>query len=105
MFKALVVIIPLVLAIYCLVQVAQSRSNQVRTFPKWAWLVLIVLFPLLGSIAWLWVGRPQGRRQPPPPRRNRPVAPDDDPDFLRGLRSDKPREPRDKPHDKPDDSR
>jgi hypothetical protein len=102
MFKALVVIVPLVLAIYCLVQVAQSRSDQVRTFPKWAWCVLIVLFPLLGSVAWLWVGRPQGGHQSSPPRRSRPVAPDDDPDFLRGLRFD---EPHDKPHDKPDDTR
>ena len=36
MFKALVVIVPLVLAIYCLVQVIQSRADQVRIFPKWA---------------------------------------------------------------------
>jgi hypothetical protein len=104
MFKALVVVIPLVLAIYCLVQVAQSRADHVRTLPKWAWFVVIVLFPLVGSVAWLWVGRPQARRSPPPARRSRPVAPDDDPDFLRGL--DKPRDrPRDKPRDKPDDPR
>ena len=99
MFKALVVIVPLVLAIYCLVQVVQSRADQVRTFPKWVWFVLIVLFPLLGSIAWLWIGRPQARRSSSPRRSNRPVAPDDDPDFLRGLRDNKPREPRDKPDD------
>src|SRR5262245_22249581 len=101
MFKALVVIVPLVLAIYCLVQVVQSRADQVRTLPKWVWIVLIVLIPLLGSIAWLWVGRPHARRSSAPPRRNRPVAPDDDPDFLRGLRDNKPQGP---PRDKPDDT-
>jgi hypothetical protein len=86
MLKALVVVVPIVLAIYCLVQVAQSRSDMVRTLPRWAWAVAIVLFPLLGSLGWLFLGRPQGAVPPPPRRRSRPVAPDDDPDFLRGLR-------------------
>ena len=98
MFKALIVIVPVVLAIYCLVQVAQSRADLVRTLPRWGWVLLIVLFPVLGSLAWLVLGRPQRPHQAGPPRPKRPVAPDDDPDFLRGLRIDKPR-------DKPDDQR
>ena len=98
MFKALIVIVPVVLAIYCLVQVAQSRADLVRTLPRWGWAVLILVLPLLGSVGWLVLGRPQGPRQAGPPRRTRPLAPDDDPDFLRGLRFDK-------PHDKPDDQR
>ena len=102
MFKALVVLIPLVLAIYCLVQLVQSRADLVRTLPKWAWFAVILLFPLVGSVAWLWVGRPHGHPAAPPRRRSRPVAPDDDPDFLRGLGVDK---PRDRPRDKPDDGR
>lgn len=97
MLKALVIVIPVVLAIYCLVQVAQSQADLVRSLPRWAWAVLIVLFPMLGSVAWLLLGRPKGRR-PPPTRRARPTAPDDDPDFLRGLRFDK-------PQDRPDDPR
>lgn len=96
MLKALVVVVPVVLAIYCLVQLAQTRSDLVRTLPRWAWAVLIVLFPLLGSLGWLFLGRPRGPRPAAPPRRGRPVAPDDDPDFLRGLRFDN-------PYDKPDD--
>jgi hypothetical protein len=97
MLKALVVVVPVVLAIYCLVQVVQSRPDEVRTLPRWGWAVGIVLLPLLGSVAWLVLGRPRGRRpQQPPPRRTRPLAPDDDPDFLRRLRYDR-------PHDQPDD--
>lgn len=96
MLKALVVIVPVVLAIYCLVQVAQSRPDRVRTLPRWAWALLIVLVPLLGAVAWLAVGRPADQRPSAPPRRSRPIAPDDDPDFLRGLGTDK-------PYDKPDD--
>ena len=98
MFKALVIIVPVVLAIYCLVQVAQSRADLVRTLPRWAWVLVILLVPVLGPIAWLVVGRPQRRRGPKRPQRSRPVAPDDDPDFLRRLRFNK-------PYDKPDDSR
>lgn len=96
MLKALVVVVPVVLAIYCLVQVAQSRPDSVRTFPRWAWAVLILLFPVLGAVSWLFVGRPKERRAQPPTRRSRPLAPDDDPDFLRGIRFDR-------PSDKPDD--
>jgi hypothetical protein len=96
MLKALIVVVPVVLAIYCLVQVVQARADLVRTLPKWAWAVLIVLVPLLGSVAWLVLGRPQGQRPAPPPRPTRPLAPDDDPDFLRRLRENR-------PHQKPDD--
>ena len=96
MLKALPIVIVVVLAIYCLVQVVQSRPATVRALPKWLWALVVLVIPLLGSVAWLLVGRPRGRR--PPNRPARPLAPDDDPDFLRGLRVDK-------PHDKPDDTR
>jgi hypothetical protein len=91
MLKALVVIVPVVLGIYCLVQLAQARADLVRTLPKWAWAVLIVLFPLLGAVAWLLLGRPN-RPGPTRPTRGKMVAPDDDPDFLRRIRDRKPSE-------------
>jgi hypothetical protein len=53
---------------------------------RW-WMLAIVALPLAGPAAWFISGRP--RRQPPdvPPRTTRPpLAPDDDPDFLRRLR-------------------
>jgi hypothetical protein len=95
--KALVVVVPVVLAIFCLVQVAQARADLVRTLPRWAWAVLIVLVPVFGAVAWLVIGRPVGPRRagPPPQERRRPLAPDDDPDFLRGLGIDKPNKPDD----------
>jgi hypothetical protein len=70
----------------------QTDDAQVRGLPKLLWLLLILLFPVVGAIAWFIAGRPQrgaadsgpsGRgpsHRPPPPR-----GPDDDPDFLRRL--------------------
>ena len=95
--RGLPVIIELGLLIYCLINCIQTPADEVRNLPKVGWIVLIVLLPLIGSIAWLAAGRPQGRRGSAPwlagptsgfPEYERPrrtVAPDDDPDFLREL--------------------
>ncbi|MPZ93912.1 MAG: hypothetical protein GEU96_03155 [Propionibacteriales bacterium] len=93
MGKALLVVVPVVLAIYCLIQVLQARHG-VRGLPRWAWAVLIIMVPLVGAIAWLVLGRPQRGRPPQRPQR-RTIAPDDDPDFLRGLDYRQPRDPTD----------
>jgi len=91
----------LALLVYCLIDCIQTDSSLVRNLPKPFWLVLIVLVPLVGGIAWLVAGRPEGAAaraggpsRPPvrgtgstahlPPA---PLGPDDDPDFLRQMRS------------------
>jgi hypothetical protein len=83
----------LILAIYALVDCVQTPSGDVRVLPKLAWMALIVL-PVLGPVLWLVFGRddsvvrrllfpaPTGGPAPGP---RRALAPDDDPDFLRGL--------------------
>jgi Phospholipase_D-nuclease N-terminal len=98
--RGLPVLIELGLLIYCLIDAIQTPAHEVRNLPKAAWVVLIVLVPLVGGIAWLVAGRPVGgraRHVPWPsgptaglpeyerPRRG-PVAPDDDPAFLAQLR-------------------
>jgi hypothetical protein len=75
-------IVEIGLLVYCLIDCLQTDSLLVRNLPKLAWVALIVLVPVAGSIAWLVAGRPL--RQPPRPAGT--IAPDDDPDFLRGLR-------------------
>lgn len=94
MLRALPVLALFVLAIFCLVDAIQSRDDRVRNLPKWAWIVLILLFPLLGSIAWLVAGRPARVAAGPTtafpeyerPGRARAANPDDDAEFLRKVR-------------------
>ncbi|QLQ15178.1 MAG: PLDc N-terminal domain-containing protein [Micropruina sp.] len=76
-------VVLVLLTIYCLVEVAQADPRRVRVLPRWLWAVVVLVVPALGSLAWLFLGRPinRGPTRPPP----RPRAPDDDPDFLRGL--------------------
>ena len=62
------------------------------------WVLLIIFLPIVGSVAWLVVGRPLGApaRSVPWPstrtagfpeheRSRTAMAPDDDPEFLAGL--------------------
>jgi hypothetical protein len=80
-------ILAIVLAIYSWVEIAQSDPRQVRQLPRWSW-ALLILIPFVGAIGWLVYGRPNGTtpRQPTPQPKPRPLAPDDDPDFLRKLK-------------------
>lgn len=80
-------ILSIVIAIYSLVEIAQSDPRQVRQLPRWVW-TLLVFIPFVGAIAWLVYGRPNGTSptQPAMQAEPRPLAPDDDPDFLRNLK-------------------
>lgn len=100
----------LVLWIYCLFDAITSDPALVRNLPRWAWIVLVLLLPDVGSLLWLLAGRPRRRpagataqRRPgyspgfpeterdrwlprrEEPRREPPRGPDDDEDFLRRL--------------------
>jgi hypothetical protein len=110
MLRVLLIVLPLVLAIYALVDLVQTPDEEVQGLPKLAWVALIVLIWVVGPIAWLVAGK-RGRRWlpglsprtagPAGPAPGRPVAPDDDPDFLRGLERPKPPPPRDDDGDEP----
>jgi hypothetical protein len=101
------------LLVYCLVDVIQADEARVRVLPKTLWILVIVLLPFVGPIAWLLAGRPVSgagaARSSFGVRRNRPAAPDDDPDFLAALarsnakreRERRLREKHDEPHDEP----
>ncbi|SDL50385.1 PLD nuclease N-terminal domain-containing protein [Tessaracoccus oleiagri] len=82
MLRVILIIAVVMLTVYCVVEVAQSRKYRVRTFPKWLWAFAVIAVPVVGPIGWLTLGRPRSEpARPLPPR-----APDDDEDFLRGIR-------------------
>ncbi|MCZ2401764.1 PLDc N-terminal domain-containing protein [Paenarthrobacter sp. Z7-10] len=78
------VIVLLALFIYGLIDCVRSEPADVRSIPKPAWVLVILLLPLLGVLLWFFLGRPRYSPQPGTYRRQ-PIAPDDDPDFLRNL--------------------
>ena len=65
--------------IYFLVDVVRSSRAGSRALPKYVWLPVVVLIPIVGGIIWTLFGKPRTARK----RQN--IAPDDDPKFLRNL--------------------
>ncbi len=88
----LLFLVQVVLAVCALISCLSAEEDGIRHLPRIAWLLIILFFPLVGSIAWFvaagsanlsastsWA---PGAR---PAERHRPVAPDDDPEFLRSI--------------------
>lgn len=103
MVRYLPFLVELALLVYCLIDCIQTDSVLVRNLPKPAWVLLIVVLPVVGGIAWLVAGRPEraarGRQVPwpstatagfPAHERPRPTAPDDDPELLATMRTPDP---------------
>ncbi len=98
MLRFLLYAVPLVVTLYALIDCILIPGVLTRSLPKWLWLVVIVLIPFLGAVAWLIAGRPSREQVPAGDvgplgrvvaRRSAPQpAPDDDPAFLRKLADD-----------------
>ncbi len=76
--------------IYSVVDCALFDRSRVRGLPKPIWLLVIILFPIIGGVLWFLIGR--GRRHIQSALRT--VAPDDDPAFLKRLAADRDQEER-----------
>lgn len=93
-------VVPLVLTIYCLVEAITSKEEDIRHLSKTIWILIILFFPFVGSIAWLAAGRPvrastrrapHERAAPEFPEYDRPgraaaADPAADAEFLRKVR-------------------
>ncbi len=98
MLRAFPFVIEFALLVYALIDCIQSEEGRIRNLPKIGWILLILIVPVVGPVAWLVAGRPAGSSRPrlawPStqtagfPKHERPrrqVAPDDDPAFLSAL--------------------
>ncbi|MDX2649689.1 PLD nuclease N-terminal domain-containing protein [Streptomyces sp. PA03-1a] len=45
------------LYVYALVDCIRTPAARIRTLPKVGWLVIMVLFPIVGAIAWRNLGK------------------------------------------------
>ena len=85
----------LFLWIFCIFDVIASEPAIVRNLPKLVWLLIVIMVPDVGSIAWLVLGRPRGAALSPgatwsrPHAQHRsapgPVGPEDSPHFLKSI--------------------
>lgn len=106
MLRVLMFLVPLALSIYAFIDCISTKDEDIRHMPKPLWAILVLLFPLVGSISWIIAGKRRspaaggwsGARTARPDRRW--VAPDDNPDFLKSLDEER---KDDRPGDKPGD--
>lgn len=95
----------IVLWVYAFFDALTSPSEEIRNLPKVLWLIIIIVFMMVGPLLWLFLGRPRvpatAATSAPvtaasadnldpsdfqqPSGRQRPIGPDDDPEFLRRL--------------------
>jgi hypothetical protein len=87
MIRVVLVLVLIALLVYAFTDCAMSDDASGAGVPKVVWLAVIVLVPVVGPLTWLLVSRTTGARPGDPQQRRRqgPVAPDDDPEFLGRL--------------------
>lgn len=74
-----------IVALYALIDCLSTPGRNIRSLPKAVWLIVIIVIPGLGGLAWLFFGRARSGTSGLLSRRTYPAAPDDDPEFLRQL--------------------
>jgi hypothetical protein len=84
-------------ALFALIDCLARDDDEIRGLPKFMWVFVILLFPVVGPAGWFLAGRPRAadgwlargdlRNDAPvrPAAPRRMLAPDDDPEFLRSL--------------------
>ena len=74
MIRFLPLLVEVGLLVYCLIDCARTDPAEVRRLPKGGWIVLIILLPLIGGMAWLMAGRPAQTPESAAPGRSTPTA-------------------------------
>ncbi|MEU9717247.1 PLD nuclease N-terminal domain-containing protein [Streptomyces sp. NPDC047976] len=90
MLRYLPFLLILALTIYAFIDCLNTPEEEVKHLPKTVWVLIILLFSIVGPVVWLFAGRKRsavgggGGRG----RRQQWVAPDDNPEFLKSLREE-----------------
>ena len=104
--RIVLIVLAIALVLYSLLDCARTPEEGLPArIPKFVWIILIILFPTVGAIAWIITSRVKAAEERggvveptvwssregttfQRPARPRPVAPDEDPEFLRSLERD-----------------
>ncbi len=88
----LAALLTIVLWVYCIFDIIATDEALMRNMPKIFWLIIVIVIPIIGSVAWLLLGRPPNAgfapgdtTLRPPPKPRGPIGPEDSPDFLKSL--------------------
>lgn len=135
MTRVLLFMFILAVTVYAVVDCLNADEEDRRGLPTGLWLILIIMLPIFGPVSWYLLSSSQrrarlaaggpahprpttgstgpayGRPAPRQQRPARPVAPDDDPEFLWKLEQERRRaareegtgKPGDKPQPRPDE--
>ena len=88
MLRVALTLLAVAFYIYCIIDVLRTPAGETRSLPKAVWLVVVILVPILGGALWLLLGRVWRSPGSRFGRRRGPLAPDDDPRFLKQLGDD-----------------
>jgi hypothetical protein len=98
MVRVFIFLAALQLIFFVLALISALSVDRVRNVPRALWVLIIILIPLIGPLAYFLWGRPTAAplEGSPPAHRSsgRPTSPDDDPDFLRKMNSEQSRRDR-----------
>ncbi|KNY06294.1 MULTISPECIES: PLDc N-terminal domain-containing protein [unclassified Microbacterium] len=80
-------ILVVALMVFALVDIIRRDDAQVRFLPKLAWIIIVILLPLIGSILWFTIGREYSEAglRIPRMRAAAPTAPPADPRPARPV--------------------
>ncbi|MFG2298842.1 PLDc N-terminal domain-containing protein [Streptomyces sp. NPDC048603] len=102
MLRYLPFLLIIALTIYAFIDCLNTPEEEVKHLPKVVWVIIILLFSIVGPVVWLFAGKKRvasgggaGRSR----GRTQWVAPDDNPEFLKSLREEQENRDRDKHRD------
>ncbi|MFJ4779904.1 PLD nuclease N-terminal domain-containing protein [Streptomyces sp. NPDC088762] len=91
MLRYLPFLLIIALTIYAFIDCLNTPEEEVKHLPKVVWVIIILLFSIVGPVVWLFAGKQRvapGGGARGARGRTQWIAPDDNPEFLKSLRDE-----------------
>ncbi|MDH6545056.1 PLD nuclease N-terminal domain-containing protein [Streptomyces sp. SPB4] len=89
MLRYLPFLLIIALTIYTFIDCLNTPEEEVKHLPKVVWVIIILVFSIVGPVVWLFAGKKRVGAGGGRPGRTQWVAPDDNPEFLKSLREER----------------